>query len=149
MQETPAPLDLDDARQAGVFFVTEDDLDALAALALDADLLLRRIDLRDCDDQATLMQRLEDALALPAGTQGWDTLGEHLRDLSWLPASGYALLISHANELRDADEASFDALLDILDVASVDWQERDIPFWAFLALPDADFPTPEWIPEVA
>ena len=45
-----------------------------------------------------------------------------------------------AADLRDADEAGFDTLLDILDEAAVDWQARDVPFWAFLALPDADFP---------
>jgi preprotein translocase subunit SecG len=41
--------------------------------------------------------------------------------------------------LRDADEASFDTLLDLLDEAARDWAGRDVPFWAFLALPEDDF----------
>ncbi|MFN7136029.1 MAG: barstar family protein [Thermomonas sp.] len=135
-------LALDDPRQAGVFFVTGDDLDALAASALDADLLLRRIDLRDCDGKDALLARLQDALAMPPGGHNWDALSDRLRDLSWLPAPGYALLLANAGDLRDADETSFDTLLDILDVATVDWQQRNVPFWAFLALPESDVPPP-------
>lgn len=134
-------LDLDDSRQAGVFFVTEDDLTALAALAQDAELLLCRLDLRDCDSHTELMARLQAALALPDPAPRWETLGDLLRDLGWLPAPGYVLLFSHAADLRDADETSFDTLLDLLDLACVDWQDRGIPFWAFLALPDSDFPS--------
>lgn len=134
-------LRLDDPRQAGVFFVTEDDLDSLASSAQDADLLLRRIDLHDCDDKDALLLHFAHALNTPVGQgQNWDALSDQLRDLSWLPAQGYVLLLSHAGELRDADESSFDILLDILDVTTVDWQERNIAFWAFLALPESDFP---------
>lgn len=142
MNDDAPLLDLDDPRQAGVFFVTDDDLDALASLAEDADLLQRRIDLRDCDGKDALIERLQDALGMPPGARNWDALSDRLRDLSWLPASGYALLLANAGDLRDADETSFDILLDILDVATVAWQQRNVPFWAFLALPESDFPPP-------
>lgn len=142
MTDNAFALALDDPRQAGVFFVTEDDLDALEASAQDAELLLRRIDLRECDGKDALLRRLEAALAMPPGGHNWDALSDRLRDLSWLPAPGYALLLANAGDLRDADETSFDTLLDILDVATVDWQQRNVPFWAFLALPESDFPPP-------
>ena len=134
-------LDLDDPRLAGVFFVTEDDLATLEAAALDAELLVRRIDLQGCEDKPALLARMADALALPpAQGHNWDALADQLRDLSWLPAPGYTLLFSNTHALRDADETAFDTLLDILDATTVDWQERNIAFWAFLALPDTDFP---------
>ena len=44
-----------------------------------------------------------------------------------------------ASGLRDADESSFDTLLDVLEEAAADWAQRDIPFWAFLALPEDEF----------
>ncbi len=94
-------LALDDPRQAGVFFVTGDDLDALAASALDADLLLRRIDLRDCDGKDALLARLQDALAMPPSGHNWDALSDRLRDLSWLPAPGYALLLFNPKRSED------------------------------------------------
>ena len=138
-------LNLDDPQQAGVFFVTEDDLDTLASSAQDAALLLRRIDLHGCDGKQTLLQRLADARALPHDQgRNWDALSDQLRDLSWLPAAGgYSVLLSHTEDLRDADEASFDILLDILDTAVLDWQQRHIPFWVFFALPETEFPPQE------
>ena len=137
-------LNLDDPQQAGVFFVTEDDLDTLASSAQDAALLLRRIDLHGCDGKQTLLQRLADALALPHDqSRNWDALSDQLRDLSWLPARGYVLLLSHAASLRDTDEASFDTLLNIAEDASLAWQQHAQPFWVFLALPESDFPSPD------
>ena len=68
-----------------------------------------------------------------------DALGDALRDLSWLPAPGYALLVDDAHDLRNADEAGFDTLLALLDEASAEWATQEIPFWAFLALPEEEF----------
>ena len=130
-----------DPQQAGVFFVGNDDIAQVEHAARDAELLVRRIDLRGCTDKDALLARMAEALATPDGQgRNWDALSDQLRDLSWLPARGYVLLLPHAAELRDADEASFDTLLDLLDEATVGWQESDVPFWAFLALPDDEFP---------
>jgi hypothetical protein len=71
--------------------------------------------------------------------RNWDALSDSLRDLSWIPGQGYALLFEGAGDLRAADEGDFDTLLDILDDAVQDWAERDLPFWAFLALPEEAF----------
>lgn len=141
MTDSGFDLGLDDATRAGVFFVTADDLATLDMASRDAGLLARRIDLRGCGNKATLMLRLATALDFPAGSgRNWDATSDRLRDLSWLPApGGYALLFEAAHDMRDADETSFDTLLDVLDEAVADWARRGIPFWAFLALPEADF----------
>lgn len=132
---------LEDLRQAGVYFVLDEDIALLDIACSGAGLHTLRIDLQGCDGKDDLLLRLAEGLATPAGQgRNWDALSDQLRDLSWRPASGYALLLPHAAALRDADETSFETLLDILDEASVDWQARDIPFWAFLALPDRDLP---------
>lgn len=133
-------LGLDDANRAGVYFVTGEDIGTLDMAARDAGLLVRRIDLRDCGSKATLLLRMSTALDFPAGGgRNWDALSDRLRDLDWLPAPGYALLFEDAADLRDASEADFDTLLDLLDEAVRDWAERATPFWAFLALPESDF----------
>ena len=140
MTDSGFDLGLDDASRAGVFFVTTDDIATLDMATRDAGLLARRIDLRDCANKATLMLRLASALDFPAGSgRNWDAASDRLRDLSWLPAPGYALLFDGARDLRDADETSFDTLLEILNEAVSDWAQRDIPFWAFLALPEDEF----------
>ncbi len=140
MSESGFDLGLDDATRAGVFFVTDDDIATLDMAARDAGLLARRIDLGGCTGKAMLMMRLAAALDFPAGSgRNWDALSDQLRDLSWLPASGYALLFDAARDLRDGDETSFDTLLEVLDEATRAWADADVPFWAFLALPEDEF----------
>jgi RNAse (barnase) inhibitor barstar len=140
MSESGFDPGLDDPSRAGVYFVTSNDLGTMAMAARDAGLLARSIDLRGCKTKATLLLRMSSGLEIPAGSgRNWDALSDQLRDLAWLPASGYALLFDDASDLRDADEASFDTLLDILHEAATDWAQRAMPFWAFLAFPESEF----------
>ena len=140
MSESGFDLGLDDPGRAGVYFVTNDDLRIIAMAARDAGLLAFRIDLRGCKTKATLLLRLATAIDAPPGSgRNWDALSDQLRDLSWLPAAGYALLFDDASDLRDADETSFDTLLDILQQAAADWALREVPFRAFLALAEDEF----------
>lgn len=140
MSESGFDLGLDDPTQAGVFFVADEDLDPIAAAGRDAGLLVRRIDLAGCRDKPTLMLRMGTAMDFPSGSgRNWDALSDRLRDLSWMPADGYALLFQGAGDLREVDESSFETLLDILDEAVQAWAGQDVPFWAFLELPESDF----------
>lgn len=140
MSEITFTLDLGDPMRAGVFFVTSDDIAILDDIVLDAGLLARHVDLRGCTDKAALLARMATAFDVPDGRgRNWDALGDSLRDLSWLPARGYALLFADAHDLRNADEAAFDTMLALLDEASAEWATQEIPFWAFLALPEEQF----------
>jgi hypothetical protein len=133
-------IDLTDPAQAGVFFVTGDDLDVLERAGREHGLLARRIDLAACAGKAGLLQRFAAALAFPASFgHNWDALADSLGDLEWLPAPGYVLLLDHAADLRDADEADFNTLLDILEQTAATWDADDTPFFAFLALPESAF----------
>lgn len=128
-------IDLTDAAQSGVFFVGDDDLDMLDGSSRDHGLSVYRIDLSGCGDKADLLGRLAAALTFPTSFgHNWDALADSLGDLSWLPTCGRVLLADNAGDLRDADEATFDILLDILDRASVTWAAQDTPFFVFLAL---------------
>ena len=128
MLETPG--------QAGVYFVLDEDIALLDIACGGAGLHTLRIDLQGCDGRAPLLQRLAEGLATPAA-QGcnWDALSDQLRDLSWLPANGYALLFGDAGDLRQASPADFDTLLDILAEAAASWAGDNVPFWAFFELP--------------
>ena len=133
-------LGLSDPARSGVFFVGGGDIATLDAASRDAGLLARQVDLAGCAGKPMLLLRVATALDFPAGSgRNWDALADRLRDLSWLPAAGYALLFDGAADFRDADEASFETLLDLLDEAASDWRARGVAFWAFLALPDEDF----------
>lgn len=142
MSESGFDLGLSDPQRAGVFLVAADDLTTLDALARDDGLRTWRIDLGECRNKATLLLRFATTMEFP-GTFGrnWDALSDALRDLSWRPAAGYALFLEGATDLRAADAGAFDTLIDILAEASRAWAEQDVPFWAFVALPDDAFET--------
>ncbi|SEL86051.1 Barstar (barnase inhibitor) [Pseudoxanthomonas sp. GM95] len=130
---------LEDPAHAGVFFVSGQDLDVLAAFAFDAQLLVRRVDLMGARDKRTLLLRMAVALDFPMSSgRNWDGLLDSLRDLAWLPAPGYVLLLEGAGELHVHNEPDFDTLVAILDEAQRAWGAREVPFWAFLALRDKD-----------
>jgi RNAse (barnase) inhibitor barstar len=132
--------DLTRPTQGGVYFVGTDDLDRLAATALRDELRVCRTDLSGCHDKDELLRRLVVSLELPASFgHNWDALADCLRDLRWIPAWGYVLLFEHADELRRAAEADFDILLGILDDAATFGCDHDVPWFAFLALPDDAF----------
>jgi len=139
MSNSGFELGLDDPANAGVFAVTDGDLPALAAAARDVGLRICRVDLEGCHDKRTLLARLAAQLDFPAGFGGnWDALSDNLTDLSWLPADGYALLFSDADDFYHAAMADFSTLLDILEDASRAWAEHGVPFWAFLEMDDVE-----------
>ncbi|WP_305804561.1 barstar family protein [Stenotrophomonas sp. YIM B06876] len=132
-------MGLEDPARAGVFAVGDGDLGDLAAAAGDAGLRVCRIDLEGCTGKRTLLLRIATRLDFPSGRgRNWDALSDGLRDLSWLPGNGYALLFNDAGALRDGSAEDFDTLLDILAEASSSWAEANVPFWAFIELPGGD-----------
>lgn len=138
MSQTGFELGLADPAGSGIYFVAAGDLAPLAAAAGDAGLLARHVDLSGCTSKATLLLRLAMALEAPGGRgRNWDGLGDNLRDLDWLPAAGYALLLEGAADFRAGQPQDFERLLAVLEQACADWTGRNVPFWVFIALPEA------------
>lgn len=130
-------LDLTHADDGGVYFVDAADFDALASAAKQGKLYVCRADLEGCHDKSELLKRLAIALKLPLGFgQNWDALVDSLRDLGWLHGAGHALLLDHANDLRQAAAKDFDTLLSVLHDAASFAIGQNRPFFAFLSLPE-------------
>lgn len=140
MSRRDAELDLTRPAQNGVYFVGTDDLARMARDAVRQELHVCRIDLAGCHDKGDLLHRLATSLQLPASFgHNWDALADCLRDLDWLPGWGHVLLFEHVDELRQAAPADYDILLGILDDAATFGGNHDMPWFAFLAMPDAAF----------
>ncbi|KRG46339.1 barnase inhibitor [Stenotrophomonas panacihumi] len=132
-------LDLGDPGQSGVYRIAPEALDTMAALARDAGLRVLRVDLAGCASKRTLLARLGTQLDFPHGSgMNWDALSDNLRDLSWLPAQGYAVLLEAVDALRAGAGEDFHFLLDILDEAAVAWANEGVPFVAFVSLQEEE-----------
>lgn len=82
------------------------------------------------DGKPALLRALAAALKFPDWFGGnWDALEDCLTDLSWIPASGYLILIEgSAGLVRD----DLGVLCDVLASAAEFWSERGKPFYAVL-----------------
>ena len=112
---------------------------ALSSLAGSLGFDAFRIDLSDCGDKSSFLERMAGALEFPDWFgRNWDAFFDCLADLGWRPARGYVLMLEHTESMRrDAPEA-LDTALAILGDAASAWESRGVPFRVFV---DAASPT--------
>jgi hypothetical protein len=125
---------------AGIYFLPESDVDELAEATAVNRFACLRVDLRGCDDKASLLERLATALPLPAHFgHNWDALADALGELRGGDVPGVVLLLEHSGALRRSAAADFKRAREVLQGACREWALRGVPFWAFVALPDEEF----------
>ena len=140
MNEIPLEELLTQAENAGVFFVTGSDLEAIEMASQQNDAFYCFIDLQHCQSKSLLMQALAHGLNFPHGFgSNWDALADYLGDLSWLASDAFIICFANADRYRNAHEEDFKTLIEILEEASSSWSEQKSPFWAFFGLPDDEF----------
>src|SRR5262245_25617018 len=84
--------------------------------------VVRTIDGRRARTPRGLLSECARALEFPAGSgQNWDAFEEMLADLEWLPAQGYLLIVSHADQLLAEHPADYDTFIDILESVGAEW----------------------------
>jgi len=76
-----------------------------------------------------LMAAISDALEFPDYFGGnWDALDECLRDLAWIGAKGYVLLIQGAGAFWERDPELAAQLVSVWVGAARTWSEKGVPF---------------------
>ncbi|HRP35036.1 MAG TPA: barstar family protein [Gammaproteobacteria bacterium] len=119
----------------GVLWLAAAEVDALCAAGDAAGLHCMRVVLGDLDGKAALLERLADALAFPDWFgHNWDALADCLGDLSWLPASGYLLVLEDCRRFARRSPGDYGILLEILADAAGTWRARAVPFRVFLSM---------------
>lgn len=94
--------------------------------ALSGDLRLLELEV---DSPGQLIPAIGKAFQVPDYFGGsWDALDECLRDLEWLPASGYVLFLRRASDLWARDPQSAGCLVESWLMAAEDWAQRGVPF---------------------
>jgi hypothetical protein len=126
---------LDKSAGAGVRWIAAGEVELLCAAGRDAGLHCVRVDLGGCPDKAALLARLASALRFPAWFgHNWDALADCLDDLSWLPGSGYLLVLEDSRRFYAAAPRDYQVMLEILADAAGAWRTRALPFWAFISM---------------
>lgn len=139
---------LGDAKRAGVFRVTADQRPAIGSAARGLGFALRTVDLASAGGKPDLMGAVSRALAFPEWFgANWDALEDCLTDMSWLPAPGYAVLMSGCERYRASDPEGFQTALDIFADASQFWRAEGVAFWTLVDLPQAGAPRLKLLPD--
>ncbi len=93
-----------------------------SALAVPSDFAARAIDGRRARTKNGLLSELARALEFPAGSgRNWDALEELLADLEWLPAQGYLIVVTDADQLLADDSEGYDTFIQIAKDVATEW----------------------------
>jgi hypothetical protein len=91
------------------------------------------IDGRFVNDKQTFLQTAGQALAFPDYYgQNWDAFDEMIRDLSWIGATGYCLLVDQVHHFASENPEAWETALSIFESASTEWRRQGIPFYVLL-----------------
>jgi hypothetical protein len=83
---------------------------------------VRTIDGRSARTKSGLLSEFARALEFPAGSgRNWDAFEELLGDLEWLPATGYLILVTAADELLADDPEDYDTFIGIAKAVAEEW----------------------------
>ena len=92
------------------------------ALAVPSGFAARTIDGRRARTKAGLLSELARALEFPEGSgRNWDALEELLADLEWLPAAGYLIVVTDADQLLVGDSEGYDTFIQIAKDVAEEW----------------------------
>ncbi|HXX74990.1 MAG TPA: barstar family protein [Nitrospiraceae bacterium] len=84
--------------------------------------VLKSIKGAKCKTPAALFTEFAKVMELPDYFgHNWDALEECLADLDWMPAKGYVLLLTDAEQILPEDEEDYATLLEVLSDAGEAW----------------------------
>lgn len=112
-------------------------------LSKDPDLRIVEIDGRDARTKSALLAQLGARLCFPEYFgRNWDALDECVRDLAWMPARGYVLAVTNADELLSDDRRDYETFISLMRTAGAEWATPrtsgafGTPFHVILLVPD-------------
>lgn len=124
---------LQDVNEAGVYRLNCPPAMLEANVAL-AGQTLFEVDLLAVQGKGAFLAALAQVLGAPDWFgHNWDALADVLGDLSWRPASGYALVLCSQDAKLGLSDADYDIVLNIFNDTVSYWKSQGKPFWVFFA----------------
>ena len=127
---------LADAGKSGVYQLNRD-ARQLAQAAAEAGLAAWRVDIGHAHGKADFLEHVSTTLNFPKTFGGnWDAFVDCLRDLSWVEAKGYVVILEKSKHFCAAHKHEFDAAIESLSEAAAFWRAQGMPFWGLVGGPD-------------
>ncbi len=117
-------------------------------LSVPAHFVIKTVSGKKCRTKAGLLDEFSRIFSFPEYFgHNWDALEECLADLEWLPAKGYLIVVTEADQVltKPDEEDDFETFVEILSEAGEAWSLREsdeatgngLPFHAVLAVADS------------
>ena len=125
-----------DAAKAGVFQLCADARE-LAGAAAGAGLMVVYVDIGHAHDREDFLADASKAMRFPECFAGdWNAFAGGLKDLSWLQAKGWVLILEKSKHFCGGHGHEFKAAMDALAEAAEHWRGQGKPFWTLIGGPD-------------
>lgn len=122
--------------RAGVFQLVSDPRE-FARIAADAGLAVFRIDIGHAHEKADFLAGVAETLRFPLGFGGnWDAFLDSLRDLSWIDAPGWVVILEKSKHFCAGHPREFAEAMEVMAEAAEFWQGEGRPLWTLVSGPE-------------
>ena len=125
-----------EAAKAGVFQLSADARE-LAGAAAAAGLMVIYVDIGHAHDREDFLADASKAMRFPERFAGdWNAFTGGLKDLSWLQAKGWVLIVEKSKHFCGGHGHEFKVAMDAMAEAAEHWRGQGKPFWTLIGGPD-------------
>jgi RNAse (barnase) inhibitor barstar len=127
---------LNEPAKAGVFHLSGDARE-LARAAAAAGLMVIYVDIGHAHDKEGFLADASRAMRFPDWFGGnWDAFADCLKDLSWLQAKGWVVILEKSKHFCGGHGHEFKEAMDIMAEAAAYWRSQGKPFWTLIGGPE-------------
>ena len=127
---------LNEPAKAGVFHLSGDARE-LARAAAAAGLMVIYVDIGHAHDKKGFLADASRAMRFPDWFGGnWDAFADCLKDLSWLQAKGWMVILEKSKHFCGGHGNEFKEAMDIMAETAAYWRNQGKPFWTLIGGPD-------------
>jgi hypothetical protein len=127
---------LKEPARAGVFHLSADAREVAGAAAASG-LMVVYVDIHHAHDKDDFLAEASRALRFPEQSgSSWDAFAHGLKDLSWIEAKGWVLILEKSKHFCGGHHHEFREAMDAMAQAADHWRARGKPFWTFIGGPE-------------
>lgn len=118
--------------RSGVLRAEPFDRASLSRAAEESDLRVLHVDCSTVASKRSFLRQVSLALDFPAESTNWNSFEDWMRDLSWVKAGGYAVLLDGCERFAQQEPGEFRTALSILQDVAMHWQARQVRFFVLV-----------------